>query len=133
MVSQECLETACFPIVVVERASLFPNTITLLKIEFGSQLAYNQVLRRQKCQSDHPWKILTEFLVQDPVTSIMTVTIVSSKLCHFNPGDILGHVQITNIKSIFNQTRVLNQRIVYTNNDSDEYETIVHNTKQLTL
>ncbi len=77
---------------------LIPGRVNFIDVASMS-LSMDYVLQVKNHLCHKPWRIMTQFLVPNPNTYILTLPIISTRLCRINYGDILCHVKLVSVTS----------------------------------
>jgi len=73
--------------------------VNLVNAEILMNVSTGYAIQVKNHICNKPWRILTEYLVPDPISKKLIIPVVSHRPCLIQFGDILCHVEIVTVES----------------------------------
>lgn len=95
-----CQHTFCYDIFFCENTTLIPTKVNVVDTGIVVNLAPNLLVSVKDVNCcGREWHTITKFLYGDPHTNIISVPVITSKLCHIKALTQLAHIQIRDIST----------------------------------
>lgn len=95
-----CQHSYCFDIFFSENMTLFPSRVNVVNTGIMINLNPSLVITVKDVNCcGREWHTINKFLFGDPQTNIISVPVISSKMCNILAGTQLAHIQISYISA----------------------------------
>ena len=103
--AENCTDLCCKDIQTTKSIELVENCVTLEEIYLPTPIPKDCLLEVQRHIVNKPWKVLSDFLFEHPITKAISIPLVANETCTILPNEILDHVQVVPIAEAYRQRK----------------------------